>query len=467
MCTAWRATLLLATALLLTMNVHADQRYEDLQLPLEGKVILTMASERVVGSSVIDALVRTFLAQQGLRDITIKRNPDLSKLTYTGFALKGEKKSVVVTILPREKSLDALRRNSVDVALVAQQRVSASRKIGPTDLLAAGTEKQIQIGETAAFVIVSPNNPVNQLTFRELRLVLIGAITDWSQLGGLPGKIKPVGTAQMQPAIDLVADLIHLDPENLDEEANALLQSRRGQAESLLKLDTREEVFDKIANDRNAITIQFPHIPPTVKALKLGVDSRKFTAPNADTIKSKDYALAYRINLHYPDGPKNASVAGLIRAGKSLEMEVNLAFAGAALPGTEMLSLLPDPSAPRGYLDVTKYGMMVSKSIHFRAGSLDFTEDGKAAVGRVADKLLSIRQDAGKIRIIGFSDSLSSPEESNAVGLTLARLVAAELNKRNVYTGYIYSFGDSLPLDESTTMHGRERNRRVQVWIVP
>lgn len=464
---AWRVLLLFTTALLLTSKAHAEQRDEELQLAVEGKVILTMASERIVGSSVIDALVRTFLAQQGLRDLVVKRTSDLSKLTYTGIALKGEKKSVIVTILPREKSLDALRRNSVDVALVAQQRVSASRKIGRTDLLPAGTEKQIQIGETAAFVIVSPHNPVNHLTFRELRLVLLGAITDWSQLGGLPGKIKPVGTAQMQPAIDLVADLVHLDPENLDEEATALLQNRRGQAESLLKLDTREEVFAKIANDRNAITIQFPHIPPSVKALKLGVDARKFTAPDADTIKSKDYPLAYRINLHYPIASKNPAVAGLIRAGESLEMEVNLALAGAALPGTEMLSLVPDPTAPRGYLDATKYGMMVSKSIHFKADSLDLTEDGKAAVGRVADKLLSIRQEAGKIRIIGFSDSLSSPEESQAVGLTLARLVAAELKKRNVNTGYIYSFGDTLPLDEGTTTHGRERNRRVQVWIVP
>ena len=148
-------------------------------------------------------------------------------------------------------------------------------------------------------------------------------------------------------------------------------------------------------------------------------------------------------------------------------MEVNLALAGAALPGTEMLSLIPDSSAPRGYLDATKYGMMVSKSIHFKADSLDLTEDGKAAIGRVAEKLLSIRQDAGKIRVIGFADSLSSPEESQAVGLTLARMVAAELKKRNVNTGYIYSFGDTMPLDEGTTTHGRERNRRVQVWIVP
>ena len=464
---AWRALLLVMALLFPGVSAHAERNDEELQLALEGKVILTMASERVVGSSVIDALVGTFLAQQGLRDVVIQRAPDLSKLTYTGIAVKGEKRSVVVTILPREKSLNALRRGSVDVALVAQQRVSANRKIGRTDLLAEGTEKQVQIGETAAFVIVNPNNPVNRLTFRELRLVLLGAITDWSQLGGLPGKIKPVGTSQMQPAIDLVADLVHLDPENLDEESTRLLQARRGQAESLQRLDTREDVFDRIAGDRNAITIQFPSIPPNVKALKLGVDSRKFTAPDADTIKSKDYPLAYRINLHYPGSPKNPFVAGLVRAGESLEMEVNLALAGAALPGTEMLSLLPDPSAPGEYLDATKYGMMVSKSIHFRSDSLALTDDGEAAIGRVADKLLSIRQDAGKIRVIGFSNRLSSKEESQALGLTLARLVAAELKKRNVNTGYIHSLGDTMPLDEDSTAHGRERNRRVQVWIVP
>ena len=142
-------------------------------------------------------------------------------------------------------------------------------------------------------------------------------------------------------------------------------------------------------------------------------------------------------------------------------------MAGAALPGTEMLFLEPDPKAPSGYLEATKYGMMISKSIHFKADSMELTEDGKSAVNRVADKLLSIRQDAGKIRLIGFSDSLASPDESKALGLALANVVAAELKKRNVNTGYIFSFGDTMPLDEDSTTYGRERNRRVQVWIVP
>jgi phosphate transport system substrate-binding protein len=462
------AFMLVSSALCLNIAAHAQTDRENLTGAQEGKIVLSMASERVVGSSVTDALIRTYMAHQGLRDIVIKRTLDLSKTIYTGIARKGLKESVMVSVMPREQSLAALRRGEVDVALVAQQRVSASRKIGSTELLAAVPDSQhIQIGETAAFIIVSPNNPVNALTFRQLRLLLLGAVTDWSQLGGRPGKINPVGTAQMQPAIDLVADLIHLDPDNLDPEAEKLLRSRRDAPNPISILPNRDELFERIASDRNAITIQFPHIPPSVKALKLGADNRKLTIPDADTVKSKDYPLAYRINLHYPRGPTIPAVAALIRASISLEMEVNLTLAGAALPGTEMLFLEPDPKAPSGYLEATKYGMMISKSIHFKADSLELTEDGKSAINRVADKLLSIRQDAGKIRLVGFSDSQASTDESKALGLAMANVVATELRKRNVNTGYIYSFGDALPLDEDSTPYGRERNRRVQVWIVP
>ncbi|MBK6592490.1 MAG: OmpA family protein [Burkholderiales bacterium] len=468
MCTGWRALLLAPFILILSLVGRAAPNDDALTSAIEGQVLLKMASERVVGSSVTEALIRTYMAHEGLRDIEIKRTSDLNKSTYTGIAGKGLKRSVIVSVMPREQSLAALRRGEVDVALVAQQRVSASRKIGRTELLAAGSDSQhIQIGETAAFIIVSPQNPVGELTFRQLRLLLLGAVTDWSQLGGRPGKINPVGTAQMQPAIDLVADLIHLDPDNLDPEAEKLLRSRREAPNPISILPNRDELFERIASDRNAITVQFPHIPPSVKALRLGPDAKKFTGPDADTIKSKLYPLAYRINLHYPNGSIQPAVASLVRASTSLEMEVNLTLAGAALPGTEMLFLDPDPKAPTGYLEATKYGMMISKSIHFKADSLELTDDGKSAISRVADKLLSIRQDAGKIRLIGFSDSLSSTDESKASGLALANVVAAELKKRNVNTGYIYSFGDTMPLDEDSTTYGRERNRRVQVWIVP
>jgi flagellar motor protein MotB len=66
-----------------------------------------------------------------------------------------------------------------------------------------------------------------------------------------------------------------------------------------------------------------------------------------------------------------------------------------------------------------------------------------------------------KDRLIGFSDW--HPGESKA----LSRYVVATERKKNVNTGYIYSFGDTMPLDEDSTTYGRERNRRVQVWIVP
>lgn len=468
MCTGRRALLLAPLIFVLALVGHAAPNDEAPTSAIEGQVLLRMASERVVGSSLSEALIRTYMAHEGLRDITIQRSPDLNNAIYTGIAGKGLKRSVIVSVMPREQSLAALRRGEVDVALVAQQRVAPSSKIGPTETPAGGPDsQQIQIGETAAFIVVSPSNPINELTFRQLRLVLLGAVTDWSQLGGRPGKINPVGTAQMQPAIDLVADLIHLDPGNLDPEAEKLLRSRREAPNPLSILPNRDELFDRIARDRNAITIQFPHIPPSVKALRLGPNTKKFTGPDADTIKSKLYPLAYRINLHYPNGLIQPSVAALVRASNSLEMEVNLTLAGAALPGTEMLFLAPDPNAPSGYLEATKYGMMISKSVHFKADSLALTEDGRTAINRIADKLLSIRQDAGKIRLIGFSDSLASPDESKALGLALANVVATELKKRNVNTGYLYSFGDTMPLDEDSTTHGRERNRRVQVWIVP
>lgn len=462
-----RALLFVLVTLLHAASGQAEPRNVELLQSLENKVLLRVATERVVGSFVMDAMARTFLIQEGLKDIEIHRNAALTEATYTGISHNGAKRQVVITVMPRLQALAAMRGRTVDAALVGQARIAGGGQIVQDERQFEVNDVIVQVGETAAFIIVHPNNPVKQLTFRQLRLILLGAITDWSQVGGRPGKIRPVGTPQMQPSIDLVADLIHLDPTNLDAEAKSMLRAQADKAPVNFQYASSAEVFARIATDPDAMTIQFPLIPTSVKSLKLGANEWRYVAPVPETIKNKDYALAYRINLHYPTGKASYAVKALVKAATSLEMEVGMALAGAALAGTEMLAMDVDESAPREYLNATKFGVMVSKSIHFKADGVELTDDGRKAIDRVADKLLSIRQDAGKVRLVGFTDRMESAQVSKSLGLQFAKFVAMELKKRNVNTGSVYSIGDLMPIDEDSTTHGRERNRRVQVWLVP
>lgn len=48
------------------------------------------------------------------------------------------------------------------------------------------------VGHDGIVVVVSPQNPLTELTEQQLRMVFTGEIDDWSALGGQPGRIVPI-----------------------------------------------------------------------------------------------------------------------------------------------------------------------------------------------------------------------------------------------------------------------------------
>jgi len=51
------------------------------------------------------------------------------------------------------------------------------------------------VGHDGIVAVVNPQNPLLQLTEQQLRMIFTGEITDWSQVGGAPGRIVPILTS--------------------------------------------------------------------------------------------------------------------------------------------------------------------------------------------------------------------------------------------------------------------------------
>jgi phosphate transport system substrate-binding protein len=66
----------------------------------------------------------------------------------------------------------------------------SSRELTPAEIGTGIDEHLIAIDGIA--VIVNPGNPVSNLTIDQIRDIYTGAITDWSQAGGRPGRIAVV-----------------------------------------------------------------------------------------------------------------------------------------------------------------------------------------------------------------------------------------------------------------------------------
>ena len=80
---------------------------------------------------------------------------------------------------------------------------------GLPDMRRAGAEHVVALD--GILVIVSPSNPVAQLSMQQVQAIFSGAITDWSQVGGAPGKIDVYARDAKSGTFDTFKALV-LDP---------------------------------------------------------------------------------------------------------------------------------------------------------------------------------------------------------------------------------------------------------------
>jgi phosphate transport system substrate-binding protein len=106
--------------------------------------------------------------------------------------------------------------------------------------------------------------------------------------------------------------------------------------------------------------------------------------------------------------------------------------------------------------------------------SLDFRfQPGKAAQDNKAeadlDRIVSLIADRGsagaKILLFGFADSTGAPEVNEALSLDRAKVIEDQLVQRGVKPAAVKGFGSALPVASNDTDDGREKNRRVEIWI--
>ena len=67
--------------------------------------------------------------------------------------------------------------------------------------------------------------------------------------------------------------------------------------------------------------------------------------------------------------------------------------------------------------------------------------------------------------MLGFTDAQGKPEVNRGLSLARAEQVAKALAQRGIVGVSVDGFGSALPVASDVTREGRERNRRVEIWI--
>ena len=173
----------------------------------------------------------------------------------------------------------------------------SSRRARPTEM-SAGTAKGVTMKPTVvAFdgmaVIVSAGNPLSALTKRQVEQIFAGDITDWSQVGGSPGKIS-IYTRNTSSGTY--------------SDWKELAMKKRDYASSAQKMAGNEQIAAEVAKNANGIGyvgLAYIHAEGTKVVPIDGI------LPTEETVLSKKYPYA-RPTFYYTNGEPVGEAAKFI-----------------------------------------------------------------------------------------------------------------------------------------------------------
>ena len=103
----------------------------------------------------------------------------------------------------------------------------------------------------------------------------------------------------------------------------------------------------------------------------------------------------------------------------------------------------------------------------FRSGAVTLSGKSERDIARLIAILRQHHATGDQLYLAGFTDNQGDAASNEAVAQKRAAAVAAALEQAGVTPGHVASFGSDLPVADNTTLAGRDRNRRVEVYLAP
>lgn len=411
-------------------------------------IVLRMCGSNTVGGELAPALVEAFLSSKGTSAPTRRINPVADLTTVVGM-LGGVRIGVEIRARGSATAFSGLADDSCDVGMASRAindaEASALLEKG-RDLRSPGAEHVLAMDGIA--IIVHPNNSVHALDRTALHGIYTGKIQDWAALGGAQGPISLFARDDKSGTFDTFRSLV-LGKDQLAESAKRFWDSAA--------------LSDAVAGEPSAIGfVGLPYVR-SARALAVGEAGAAPMLPTRFTVSTESYMLSRRLYLYTLPKPRTTWSTDFVSYALSRHAQevVNRSqFIDLGLSAQEVkCSALCSPR----YAAAVAKAERVSMDFRFRTGSSE--PDSRA--GRDIERLVSLLGDRpnAKVLLLGFSDSVGNSAANIKLSLDRAKTIERELAPRGVYAALVTGFGAEMPLASNESDSGRQRNRRVEVWI--
>jgi|WetSurMetagenome_2_1015567.scaffolds.fasta_scaffold00246_2 phosphate transport system substrate-binding protein len=414
-------------------------------------VILRIHGSNTVGSKLAPAFAAAYLKKAGASNLEelVVGNEETEVRGY----FPGRKNPSVVEIHSHGSAtaFSCLEDKRCDMGASSRRikKAEADKLLSLGDM--TGVRNEHVIGLDGIAVIVNKSNLVFRMSREDIKKVFSGEIADWSKIGGNPGHINIYARDDKSGTWDTFNSIVL-------GKAKLAAAAKRYEDSSALSAD--------VANDINGIGfIGLPYVLDS-KALAVS-DGAEPVAPDRFSIATEDYPLSRRLYFYTPAGPGSPHVAAFVEFALSeegqgivdrtgfVDLNVRLAQPKSARPFSQQ------------YLGLSSGGERLSVNFRFRANSFDLDTKAARDIHRVAKMLKGGKYRGRKVMLFGFTDDIGSVADNRRLSERRALAIKKELGRRgiSVMAADVIGFGKLNPVASNVTTEGREKNRRVEIWI--
>ncbi|WP_394850502.1 protein kinase [Pendulispora brunnea] len=415
--------------------------------------VLRLCGSNTIGAELAPALVEAYFKKKGFAQTS--RAPGKKPQSVDIRAARGDEHPQVISV-EAEGSATAftgLANGTCDVGMASRaihdDEVVLLAQKGLGEMRSPANEHVIALDGIA--VVVHPNNTVRALDADQLRRIFTGTAHDWSELGAAAGPISVFARDDASGTYDTFKHFI-LGKDKLVGSAKRFADS--------------DALSDAVANEPGGIG--FIGLAYIRSATALAVSDRGAPPmfPSPFTVTTEGYMLSRRLYFYTAARPSSPLTRELVTFALSPDGQNTARAAGFVDLSVRMHE--PDACEKRcsaRYAYTIKRARRLSLDFRFRSGTKELDSRGTRDLDRVVAFLNG--QPGARVLLLGFSDGVGNPAQNLQLSRERAKAVGEELAARGVHAAQIDGFGAEMAVASNADETGRERNRRVEVWIAP
>jgi phosphate transport system substrate-binding protein len=415
----------------------------------QSDIILRLSGSNTIGEGLAPALAEEFLKEQGATDVKTRPGDREDEVFVRGI-LPGDRTPKAIEIHAHGSALafEDLATGRADIGM-SSRKIKAeevAQLAGLGDMTSPSCEHILGLDGIA--VIVSRKNPVRTLAKDQIAQIFQGTIGNWLQVGGSDGAIHLFARDDKSGTYDTFRTLVL---------GNASL------APSAKRLEDSRKLSDAVAQDPNGIGfIGLTYVQET-QAVAVYENGAAALLPTPFTVATEDYALSRRLFLYTAAQPQSELARrfvdfALSSMGQNIVAEVgfvgqNVSAAAAAASST---------AVPADYRRLTTGYDRLSLDFRFREGSSQLDNKAVADLARVITFVTDLHYSGDNLVLLGFNDS---KEATDNLSKARADAVAQQFKERGVKASTVVGFGSQIAVASNDTPEGRQKNRRVEIWL--